>query len=495
MKLHFKLKIAVISLAVSGALLTGFGLAFFGFVYHSGIERMDREIRMLAESSMHGALRPGHWFDFDNSLQFIYGQNTPAHIALLVVDAADKTVFKSENAPEELIHLPRPELSEPAPLELYDFSPSEHASRSHPERTDLPPHRFPPPMELGEPPAKIDPVFYSLKSSAAIWRAGVFNTPQQAIVIAMNMATFYAEINRIRLVFLIAIPAGLILLGIAGWFLAARAMRPVAVIAGTAENITAKDLNQRIPAVGNNVELERLVSVFNKMLERLEKSYHQAVRFSADAAHELQTPLTILQGELDNAINTSQNGSREQQRYSKLLAELSNLKAVVQKLLLLSHADEGRLKLNPEIVNLSEMTHAAVEDLEFMAPKLKISTEIPDEMHVSADPALLNQILRNMISNAAKYTAEKGQVRFKLTSTKQDIRLTLSNSADPIPAKDRNLLFDRFHRVDTARGSSGSGLGLSLARELARAHGGDLTLNPAEEGIVSFTLRLPHHPA
>ena len=185
-----------------------------------------------------------------------------------------------------------------------------------------------------------------LSSVITNWRVGIFSTPEITLIAAIDMNSFYAEINRLRTAFMISVPLGLLILGYMGWYLADRAMKPVAAIAETAEGITAKGLDQRIPMIGNDIELERLVTVSNSMLDRLEKSYHQAVRFSADAAHELQTPLTILQGELDNAIQTSENGSEEQQRYSMLLEELRNLKAVVQKLLLLAHADEGRLNVN-----------------------------------------------------------------------------------------------------------------------------------------------------
>ncbi|WP_372846415.1 ATP-binding protein [Pontiella sp.] len=323
------------------------------------------------------------------------------------------------------------------------------------------------------------------------WRAGVFCTDEITLVAAMDMDAFNAEVNRFRTAFMIAVPLGLILLGLLGWFLAGHAMKPVAAIADTVEGITAKGLDKRIPMISNDIELERLVTVSNNMLDRLEKSYHQAVRFSADAAHELQTPLTILQGELDNAIQSSEDGSNEQQRYSMLLEELRNLKAVVQKLLLLAHADEGRLHVQHQPVDLSELAANAAEDLELMAPNLEIEQEIAPGLVVNGDPALLNQAIRNMTSNAAKYATANGRAVFALKRDDGKALFTLSNTASPIPEADRPLLFDRFHRVDKARTTAGSGLGLSLAREIARAHGGDLVLDPCDEVMVSFTLTLP----
>jgi signal transduction histidine kinase len=331
----------------------------------------------------------------------------------------------------------------------------------------------------------------TVETSTVNWRAGVFCTEEITLVAAMDMDAFNAEVNRFRTAFMIAVPVGLILLGLLGWFLAGHAMKPVAAIADTVAGITAKGLDKRIPMISNDIELERLVTVSNNMLDRLEKSYHQAVRFSADAAHELQTPLTILQGELDNAIQSSEDGSDEQQRYSMLLDELRNLKAVVQKLLLLAHADEGRLNVQHQPVDLSELATNAAEDIELMAPHLDIELDIAPDIVVSGDPALLNQTIRNMTSNAAKYAKAHGRAVFALKRDDGNVHFTLSNTAFPIPEEDRPLLFDRFHRVDKARTTAGSGLGLSLAREIARAHGGDLVLDPCVEEMVSFTLTLP----
>lgn len=333
--------------------------------------------------------------------------------------------------------------------------------------------------------------FQTLETPSGKWRIGILRNHNATILAAMDMNTFNLEINRFRTAFLISGSLGLLLLGVSGWFLAGRAMKPIAIIAETTEGITAKGLNQRIPKVGKDVELVHLVTVANNMLDRLEKSYHQAVRFSADAAHELQTPLTILQGELDNALQSAEIGSTEQQRCETLLEELRNLKSVVQKLLILSHADEGRLNLNMKPVNLGELIHDAEDDLQIMAPELVTAINAPEKLIIQADRALLNQTIRNMTSNAAKYTTPQGTVVFKLTTEEKVVRFTLSNSASPIPEEDRPLLFDRFHRVEKSRTTAGSGLGLSLAREIARAHGGDLVLDPEAENTVAFTLTLP----
>lgn len=524
MKVSFKLKIAFLSLALSGTLLTAFGVLFFSFAYHAGIERMDQEMRTLAESSLRGPRPPDYWENFDKSLSFIYGEQATARVALYVVDADAHEPFVSENAPaglDEFVGDSRlasigegsdagfdvsgfsasldqnsdgrvsiEEFNGPEDDFFYLDSNSDRyltpSELSRAERIAPPPRKHP-----VEPPNLPEPSFQKLEIEDGNWRVARFESPELVVIMAMNMEVFYQDIKGFQSAFLVAVAVGLVLLAGAGWFLAGRAMQPVARIADTAEGITALGLDQRIPIVSSDTELERLVRVCNDMLDRLEKSYRQAVRFSADAAHELQTPLTILQGELDNAIQSSEAGSLEQQRYSMLLEELSNLKTVVQKLLLLAHADEGRLKLNLEPVDLAQLLRTAMEDFEIMAADLPVELQLPESLQVLADGALLSQAIRNMTSNAAKYTETGGHVRFTLEAVDGVARCILENTAAPISESDRAQLFERFYRVEKSRTTAGSGLGLSLAREIARAHHGDLQLRPYRAGMVSFVLTLP----
>lgn len=548
MKLLFKFRIALLSFAVSGILLFTFGIAVFVFIYSSGIDRIDRELRSLAEAPMRGGHPESYWRSFGNSLSFIYSDREE-QIALTVLNRNGNSLFETENFPAELSrYMPEdaPEdtrhLRSHAFITRLDRNDDDKVNRKEfdgpPERfyihdinhdgfideeeiTQVPasafsgrrpqpglqrpegqqpplgqqPHgnrqRRPPDGSLVSGPLPIHTEHISVQIGSTQWRVATFASPEVSALMAMNMEVFNDEIRHIRMAFMIGVPTALILLGAVGWFLAGRAMKPVAAIAETAASITAKDLDKRIPKVGNDIELERLVDVSNNMLERLERSYHQAVRFSADAAHELQTPLTILQGELDNAIQSSENGSDEQQRYSMLLEETRNLKTVVQKLLLLAHADEGRLNLNRQPVNLSELIENAAEDIEFMQPELSVFADIDQSIKISADSALLNQVIRNMTSNAAKYSTAQGTVLFSLSIQGRKVCFTLSNTAPAIPTEDEKLLFDRFHRVEKSRTAAGSGLGLSLAREIARAHNGDLVLNSHKDGMVSFTLSLP----
>jgi signal transduction histidine kinase len=229
------------------------------------------------------------------------------------------------------------------------------------------------------------------------------------------------------------------------------------------------------------------------MMDRLETSFYQATRFSADAAHELNTPLTILQGELEHALQSAELGSNQQQEYSSLLGEVQRLKTIIRKLLLLSLADSGKLKLSLEPVNISETLEAVCEDIEILAPHLTANKYIDSDVWVMADADLIRQVIQNLTNNAIKYNHEGGSITLRLLSEGPVVTFTISNSGRSIPREDRNMIFDRFYRGDKARSRriDGFGLGLSLAREIARAHRGNLVLEDTPNGITTFTLALP----
>ena len=166
--------------------------------------------------------------------------------------------------------------------------------------------------------------------------------PYVTFILGADIGDFNARMIKLRNTFLATLPVVLLLAAGGAWLVARRALNPVTSLTHIAENVTAQGLNQRIPAMTWDQEFNRLVTVFNEMLSRLEESFQQATRFSADASHELKTPLARLQIELEQALENAPSDSSQQEIYSSLLDEISRLKAIVQKLLLLSLADAGR---------------------------------------------------------------------------------------------------------------------------------------------------------
>jgi two-component system heavy metal sensor histidine kinase CusS len=285
----------------------------------------------------------------------------------------------------------------------------------------------------------------------------------------------------------------LLLAGLSAWFLAQRALRPVAALARTAERVTARGLDQRIPAMPRDQEFNRLILVFNEMLDRLEKSFRQATRFSADASHELKTPLARLQVELEEALERAPAGSHQQEVYTSLLEEISRLKAIVQKLLLLSLADAGRFQLHGQPVNLTRMMENVIEDCQAQAPDLRVERNLAPDVQVTADADLLEQALHNLASNAVKYNQPMGHISFELAEDGDRALVRVANTGPGIPPADCDRVFERFYRADKSRGSGveGVGLGLNLCREIFRAHAGDLELESPGKPLTVFVAWLP----
>jgi len=324
----------------------------------------------------------------------------------------------------------------------------------------------------------------------------VFGNPDVTLYAGIGLKAHAAEIARARTAFTVAFPAALLCIALGSWLLAGRALRPVRELTRTITQVSAKGLDQRVSSDDRAVEFQKLLLVFNAMMERLERSFTQAMRFSADAAHELKTPLTILQGELEQAL---QSATPEQEKtLTRLLEEVQRLKSIVQKLLVLATADAGQITLHRDAVDLTAMLRDMVEDMEILAPNLDIQSKIQEGVIGSADGDLLRQAVQNLAMNAVKHTPEGGKIRVFLQQDKGLIRFTVQNSGDIAPG-DRARVFERFFRVDASRtrdengngGSEGTGLGLSLAREIARAHGGDVTIDDTTAGVVSFTLHVP----
>lgn len=514
----FRLRIALLSLATSGVLLIGFGIFFLATIQSVGLERVDREIRALAEGQLRGRSLGRRWENVERSLGFIYGETGSSRLAIQMRDDAGRILFTSPTFPEEIADLSPPELAfrpsvrplsgddllRSLDLDLdgrlsrseFDGSPVAFAGFDSDGDGVLDRDEVGAAAARRQPPRQKESVFRTIETSTGTWRVGFLGNELVTLLVGIDLAELSAETRRFRRAFFVATPLALLGLALAGWWLANRALRPVALLTRTAEKVTAGALDRRVPVVATDHELRLLVDVINGMLARLERSFEQAVRFSSDAAHELQTPLTVLQGELDNAIQAAADGSEEQRNLSSLLEEVRRLKAVVHKLLLLARADAGRLDLQRESVDLSDLLESALEDVEAMAPGRRVEKAITPGVSVMADEDLLNRVLLNMASNAVRYGEPKGVIRFELAVEEEIVKFSLANSGPSIPPEDRERIFDRFYRVDASRDGrvGGSGLGLSLAREIARAHGGDLALGPDQPGMTIFVLTLPRSP-
>ena len=288
------------------------------------------------------------------------------------------------------------------------------------------------------------------------------------------------------------IPLALIFTALGAWLLSVLTMRPVNRLRTAMQVVTQQALDQRLSSYGEDYEFEILISAYNTMLSRLEISFQQASRFSADAAHELKTPLTILQGRIEQSLNQT-HGSMTQQELSGLLDEVGRLSDITRKLLLLSQVDAGYLALQHTRIDLSETLGDMAADMQMLLTDQTLQCAIAPELTIQADALLLRQLLNNLVSNAVRYCRADGWITLSARAMPSGVEVVISNATQVIASEERARFFDRFYRGDAShnRRTDGNGLGLSIAREIARAHGGDLVLMASAADEVDLQLTLP----
>jgi two-component system, OmpR family, heavy metal sensor histidine kinase CusS len=368
---------------------------------------------------------------------------------------------------------------------------------SEPPRPEHPPpggnKRTPAPPALPGPPPRTRCSLASFEYAGARWHAALVAGPEGRGVVAADAAAAADELLAVlRGTLGIVVPLALGLVAIGAWLLSAVSMRPVSRLREAMKSVSQKDLSRRLESRNEDREFQELIGAYNAMLERLQASFEQASRFSADAAHELRTPLTILQGRLEQAIHKSEKRAI-QSDLTDMLDELGRLAGVTRKLLLLSQADAGHLALHRKRVDLTDLLGTLVNDAQMLVTDQTVTSAIEPGLSVNGDALLLRQLLNNLVSNAVRYCKPGGWITIAGHRRHSAVEITFANSAEPIPSASRAQLFDRFYRLDPARSrqSEGTGLGLSLAREIARAHGGDLTLEPGPADAVKLKLQLP----
>lgn len=497
--LSFRTKITLLSSTVSAGVLITFAVSTYFYISEQKYHRLDTEIKSIATRCPRWINMNHDYQRFEDSLNFIFANNLSNQPIFAVLHPNDRNpLYTSPSWPKEI------------DLSQINTTLDQDPSLTTTSNACLtPPPEAPAPLNgrgwggsgrgLG-PGSQIHftkiPKFLSVHTQLETWRIGILGSNDTTLIIGLNTATTQTELEKLRLTFLLALPIALSLVAIGGWLVATRALRPLLSITHTAERITAHGLNQRIPKSNDPSEISRLILVLNRMMDRLETSFHQANRFSADASHELKTPLAIMQGELENAIQDT-NDPTQQQFLNGLLEEIQRLKTITSGLLLLSRADSGQLHLSKESVNLSNLLSEIIQDLDVLTDSnnLTFTADIPPNITMSADPTLLRMALLNLFSNAVKYNEPQGKITIQLQPAPDGINLSIGNTGVGIPQEHHRKLFTRFHRIDPARqrNTDGVGLGLSLAKEMIRAHHGDLTLHESQPGWTCFHIHLPHH--
>ena len=333
----------------------------------------------------------------------------------------------------------------------------------------------------------------TLNAAGTEWRVARIVTASSRGLVAADPASVRTELwDELKQIAVFVVPIALILTGLGAWLLSWIALRPVNRLRDAMKSVNERALDQRLPTEREAREFRELIVSYNGMLERLEAAFNQASRFSADAAHELKTPLTILRGQIERAIPLAESNGL-QVSLAEMLDEVGRLASISRKLLLLSQADAGRLALLRTRVDLSAMLNERVADTQMLGLTAAIDADIEDGLFLNADEQLVGQVLNNVLGNAIRYTPSGGRISVKARAVPTGVEVIFCNSVHRLSQAERARFFERFYRGDAARSreADGHGLGLSLSRVIARAHGGELVLMPSAETEVVLRLTLP----
>ncbi|HKQ75094.1 MAG TPA: ATP-binding protein [Blastocatellia bacterium] len=326
------------------------------------------------------------------------------------------------------------------------------------------------------------------------------------VSVSQPLETVTDGLNTLRRSFLIAVPLALLLAGLGGFFLARKSLAPVVEMSEQARQISAENLDQRLPVANPRDELGRLADVFNELLSRLDASFSLQRQFMADASHELRTPLSVVRTATQVTLEMK---SREEGEYRDALATIDDqtrrLSRIVDDMFTMARADSGRRPLTLCNIYLDELINETTRAAGTLAASKGVMIEAartPEALY-HGDEDLLRQMLMNLLDNAIKHTPPGGLIRVNLAKFNSIYQVVVADTGEGIPAESQPHIFKRFYRVDKSRSrsngyananGSGAGLGLPIALWIAEAHGGTIKLIYSDPAGSAFAVTLPIQP-
>ena len=295
-----------------------------------------------------------------------------------------------------------------------------------------------------------------------------------------------ADVNRLVIVAWLALAVAAVGAAVLGWFASGRVLRPLRAMAATAQTISAGNLHERLALRGPEDEIKRLGDTLDDLLERLEASFEAQRRFVANASHELRTPLTVERALLQVALaDPDADAQKLRSTCEELLASGRENERLIEALLTLASSERGLERR--DTVDLAELARRALD---------KAGLEIsPDGLHpaaITGDPALLERLIANLIENAVHHNDDRREVMVRTHSEAGRSLLTVTNTGPVVPAEDVDRLFEPFERLDDGRATAADGhhgLGLSIVRAIAVAHGATVAAEPLAGGGLEVTVR------
>ena len=293
---------------------------------------------------------------------------------------------------------------------------------------------------------------------------------------------------------LAAVPIMLVFGSVGGWMLARKSLAPIGYIASKTRSITSENLGDRLTPRGTGDEMDDLIQTINGMISRLDESFKRVAEFTADASHELKTPLCAMRGEIEVVLSRPRAPEEYQETLARLLEQFDQLNRMINDLILLSKMDSAQAELRIEPIRLDLLLEETGSLFRVLAQQKGLSLHVRglETITVPGDKLRLQQLFVNLIDNAIKYTSE-GLVEIGVEKTDEEAVVSIRDTGIGIPKEEQEKIFGRFYRVDKSRSqeTGGVGLGLSIAEWIVKAHRGKIAVK-SEPGRGSiFTVFLP----
>jgi heavy metal sensor kinase len=313
---------------------------------------------------------------------------------------------------------------------------------------------------------------------------------------AFEMDDFYEALHDFALLLFISIPLLLLCAAAGGYWISTRALAPVDQITQTARTISAQNLSSRLVVPKTRDELQRLSETLNGMLERLEAAFKKITQFTADASHELRTPVAVMRTRAELSLRKARSAEEYREVITEVLAELEKTTGLIEQLMFLARADSGAEKLHFAATNVAEVLREACHQGSALAEAKQIAFQEQisgDSMWIQADASSLRRLFLILIDNAVKYTPASGQIEVSLQRNDGYAVAEVRDTGIGIAEADLPNVFERFYRADKARTreSGGVGLGLSIGRWITEVHAGTIEVRSSPGRGSIFQIRLP----